>query len=161
MTLLNKPLMDLHNDIAKRDVKVSEVVQASLQRIKEVDSDVKAFLRIEEESAMARAEQLDKQLVSSSEMGILAGLPVGIKDNISTKGIITTCASKMLQNYEPVFDATVMTKLHKAEAIIVGKTNMDEFAMGCSNENSAYHITRNPWELGPVPGGSREVQLPL
>ncbi len=154
MSLLNRRLMELHNDIANKEVSVTEVVQSSLQRIDEVDGRVKAFLRTCEEHALNRAKQLDEQFATNSEMGLLAGMPAAIKDNINTKGITTTCGSKILSNYEPVYDATVMKRLFASDAVMVGKTNMDEFAMGSSTENSGFHPTHNPWNLDHVPGGS-------
>lgn len=154
MSVLHKSLKELHQAIAKKELKVTEIVQASIDRIKQVEPHVQAFLRIEEEVALSQAKQLDEQYSQNSEMGLLAGLPVGIKDNINTKGIITTAGSKILNNYEPLFNATVIEKLHVSEAVIIGKTNMDEFAMGSSTENSAYQKTYNPWNKDHVPGGS-------
>src|SRR5690606_27760343 len=102
----------------------------------------------------AEAQALDEQLTAGGERGLLFGLPVGIKDNITTEGLRTTCASKFMDNYEPIYNATVMEKLKAAQAVTIGKLNMDEFAMGGSSENSAYHLVRNPWNPERVPGGS-------
>lgn len=154
MSLFEHKLQDLHNRLAQKELKVSDLVDQSYQRIQQVESQVKAFISLNEEQARAAALQLDEQLSSSEPRGLLFGLPVGIKDNIVTDGITTTCASQFLANYSPIYDATVVAKLKHAQSISVGKLNMDEFAMGGSNENSSFHVTRNPWNLDYVPGGS-------
>jgi aspartyl-tRNA(Asn)/glutamyl-tRNA(Gln) amidotransferase subunit A len=129
-------------------------VDATFDRIHQVDDKVRAFLTLNEEFSRIKAKQLDEKLVSGADRGLLFGMPIGIKDNIVTKGIRTTCASRILENFEPIYDATVVERLSNADTITIGKLNMDEFAMGSSNENSGFHPTHNPWDLSCVPGGS-------
>ena len=119
-----------------------------------MDQEIRAFLTVDAEGALNRAKQLDKQLSSSTDKGLLAGLPAGIKDNISTEGVRTTGGSKHSANHTPIYDATVIKRLDAAQAIPIGKLNMDELAMGSSSENSGFHPTKNPWDLTRVPGGS-------
>jgi aspartyl-tRNA(Asn)/glutamyl-tRNA(Gln) amidotransferase subunit A len=132
----------------------AELTRAFLKRIGEVDGKVKAFLRIDPPSALARAEEIDGRRKAGQPLGRLAGLPVAIKDLLCTQGEPTTCASKILANFRPPYDATVIARLKAADAVLLGKTNMDEFAMGGSNENSAFFPTHNPWDLSRIPGGS-------
>lgn len=153
MTLFRQRIQDIHDKLQKKELTVQELVEHSLKRIKETDDKVQAFVTIDEERAMETAKSLDERS-NSSENGQLFGLPVGLKDNISTKGLRTTCSSKMLENFEPVYDAFVVEKLHNAQAVVVGKLNMDEFAMGATTETSAFKQTKNPWNLERVPGGS-------
>jgi aspartyl-tRNA(Asn)/glutamyl-tRNA(Gln) amidotransferase subunit A len=129
-------------------------VDASFRRIKETDEAIGAFLTLDEERAHQRARELDHALAGGSDRGMLFGLPIGIKDNIVTEQVKTTCASRFLSNYHPIYDATVMRKLHEAQTVMIGKLNMDEFAMGGSSETSAFQKTRNPWNREYVPGGS-------
>lgn len=138
----------------KKELTVPEVTKAFLDQIKENDENIKAYITVCEEEAMKKAEEVQTKINHGENVGILAGIPIAIKDNICTKGIRTTCASKMLENFIPPYDATVMNKLYQADAIILGKTNMDEFAMGGSTENSAFFPTRNPINNDKVPGGS-------
>lgn len=154
MSLFDKKLSELHSLLHKKEISVSDLVDTSYKRIGEVDGKVQAFLTLDEEHARKQAKLLDEALGTEKEHGLLFGLPVGVKDNIVTKGIRTTCASKILGDFNPIYDATVVEKLKKAETITIGKINMDEFAMGSSNENSAFAATRNPWDLDRVPGGS-------
>lgn len=154
MSLLKQPLKEIHKRLKEGDCSAKELVEQSLKRIDEVENRVGAFITVDREGALARAEELDKQLAEKKERGLLAAIPAGIKDNICTEGLLTTCASKILANYVPIYDAAVMKKLRAAQAIPVGKMNMDEFAMGSSTENSGFHLTRNPWDLERVPGGS-------
>lgn len=154
MSLLRQSIREIHNRLQKRDLSARELAQASLDRIKEVDGQVKAFLHVDEEGAIIRAEEMDRDLVAGKEMALLNALPAGIKDNIATKGLLTTCGSQLLANYKAIYDATVMDKLHEAKANPIGKMNMDEFAMGSSTENSSFFKTFNPWDLERVPGGS-------
>jgi aspartyl-tRNA(Asn)/glutamyl-tRNA(Gln) amidotransferase subunit A len=154
MSLLREPLKELHKRLAARELSARDLVDASLERIEEVDGKVRAFLAVDAEGARKRAVELDKELASSNTRGLLAALPAGVKDNICTEGLATTCASKLLANYVPIYNATVTDKLHESQAIVIGKTNMDEFAMGSSTENSGFHPTYNPWDVSRVPGGS-------
>jgi len=147
-------LQDIHNGLKDKQFSVSELTEASFKRISETDSAVQAFLTLNEEGARAQAAELDKQLQAGGERGLLFGLPSGIKDNIVTEGLRTTCASQFLRNYDPIYDATVVRKLKAAQSVTIGKLNMDEFAMGGSNENSSFFATRNPWNTEYVPGGS-------
>ena len=154
MSLFDHKLSEIHELLHKKEVKVSDLVEEAYQRIGQVDSDVQAFLTLDEEKARSKAKQLDEKIGTDESKGLLFGMPIGIKDNIVTKDLRTTCASKILENFDPIYDATVMQKLHKAETITIGKLNMDEFAMGSSTENSSYQKTKNPWNLDTVPGGS-------
>jgi aspartyl-tRNA(Asn)/glutamyl-tRNA(Gln) amidotransferase subunit A len=140
--------------LASREVKVSELVGETFRRIGEVEVKVQAFLAIDEDRAMAAAATLDDYPVDAESVGVLYGMPAGIKDNIVTEGLTTTCASRFLANYKPIYNATVIERLNRGSIVTIGKCNMDEFAMGGSNENSGFHPTRNPWDLTCVPGGS-------
>ncbi len=146
-------LKDVQKKLQQKEVSVSELVDASLARIKETDSKIEAFITLDEEGARKQAASLD-QAGQAAEGNLLFGVPVGIKDNIVTEGLLTTCASQFLSNYNPVFDAESVSKLKASQAVIMGKMNMDEFGMGGSSENSSYHVTRNPWDLERVAGGS-------
>ncbi|GGG81239.1 Asp-tRNA(Asn)/Glu-tRNA(Gln) amidotransferase subunit GatA [Paenibacillus radicis (ex Gao et al. 2016)] len=154
MALFDLRLQDVHNKLNDKELQVSELVDASYRRIAETDSSIKAFITLDEENARRQAAELDKQLQDGSERGLLFGLPAGIKDNIVTEGLLTTCASQFLSNYNPIYDATSVAKLKSAQSVTIGKLNMDEFAMGGSNENSSFYPTRNPWNTDYVPGGS-------
>ncbi|MDR7001977.1 Asp-tRNA(Asn)/Glu-tRNA(Gln) amidotransferase subunit GatA [Neobacillus niacini] len=154
MGLFDYKVSDLQELLHKKELKVSDLVDESYKRISEVEDKVQAFLTLDEERARQTAKALDEKLNADTSEGLLFGMPIGVKDNIVTKGLRTTCASKILENFDPIYDATVVQKLQKAETVTIGKLNMDEFAMGSSNENSAYKKTRNPWNLETVPGGS-------
>jgi len=154
MTLFDLRLSDLHNRLQNKELSVSELVESSIARIADTDGKIGAFLTLNEENARSEAGKLDARLAEGGERGLLFGIPAGIKDNIVTEGLRTTCGSRFLENYDPIYDATVVTKLRAAQSVTVGKLNMDEFAMGGSNENSAFHPVRNPWDVERVPGGS-------
>lgn len=154
MSLFDHKITELKQMIHNKDIKISDLVDESYKRIASVDDKVQAFLQLDEERARAYAKELDEAVDGRSEHGLLFGMPIGVKDNIVTKGLRTTCSSKILENFDPIYDATVVERLQAAEAVTIGKLNMDEFAMGSSTENSAYKATKNPWNLDTVPGGS-------
>ncbi|QHT62889.1 Asp-tRNA(Asn)/Glu-tRNA(Gln) amidotransferase subunit GatA [Paenibacillus lycopersici] len=154
MALFDLRLQEVHNQLRKKELSVADLVDASFSRIAATDASIQSFLTLNEEGARAAAAELDKALADGGEQGILFGLPAGIKDNIVTEGLLTTCASQFLRNYDPIYDATATKKLKAAQAVTIGKLNMDEFAMGGSNENSSFRPTRNPWNTDYVPGGS-------
>ena len=138
----------------EKTLTVPEVVKAFLDNIEKEDDKIKAYITVCKEEALKKADEVQAMFDEGKEMGALAGIPIAIKDNICTKGVRTTCASKMLENFIPPYDAGVMKKVEATNAIVLGKTNMDEFAMGGSTENSAFFITKNPVNLDKVPGGS-------
>lgn len=154
MSLFDLKLQDLHSRLAGKELAVTDLVDESLKAIQAAEPKVKAFLRVDEEGARLSARLMDEQLAQGEDRGLLFGLPAGIKDNIVTERLVTTCASRFLENYDPIYDATVVRKLKQAQAVTIGKLNMDEFAMGGSNENSAFQVTTNPWNSEHVPGGS-------
>lgn len=152
MTFNNKTIDELHDLLVKKEISAVELTKATLEDIKSREGAVDAFLTITEDAALAQAAALDEKGIDADN--VMAGIPLAVKDNISTKEILTTAASKMLYNYEPIFDATSVARAYAKDMIIVGKTNMDEFAMGGSNENSAFKPTKNAWDQTKVPGGS-------
>ncbi|WP_433746873.1 Asp-tRNA(Asn)/Glu-tRNA(Gln) amidotransferase subunit GatA [Falsibacillus pallidus] len=154
MSLFDHKVSELHELLHKKEITVTDLVDESYKRIGAVEDQVKAFLTLNEESARQKAKELDAKLGTDESKGLLFGMPIGIKDNIVTKNLRTTSGSKILENFDPIYDATVMNKLHSAETVTIGKLNMDEFAMGSSTENSGFQKTRNPWNLETVPGGS-------
>ncbi|MMZ48399.1 Glutamyl-tRNA(Gln) amidotransferase subunit A [compost metagenome] len=154
MSLFDKKLADIHTELDKGELTVSDLVNASFERIARTEDKVKAFILLDEENARNRAKELDEQQSRGEEKGLLFGLPAGIKDNIVTQNVTTSCASKLLANYNPIYNASVMDRLHAAQSVTIGKLNMDEFAMGGSTENSGFHNTYNPWNKDYVPGGS-------
>ncbi len=133
---------------------VEELTKAYLKRSTALDGEINAFLRIEEEYALKSAAAVQKRIDAKEELGPLAGVPFGLKDNICTKGLETTCASRILGGFVPPYEATLMKKMNRGGAVLLGKTNMDEFAMGSTTETSYYKTTKNPWNLEHVPGGS-------
>ena len=140
--------------LRQRKISSVELTRAHLDRIRDVDGKVKAFILVTEDLAMQQAQEADRRFNSSATVSPLTGIPLAIKDVISTKGITTTCGSNMLKDFKPPYDATVMERLNATGAVMLGKTNMDEFAMGSSTEHSAFFPTHNPWDLERVPGGS-------
>ena len=146
-------IQDAHNQLKSRQISSVELTQACLDRIDDVEDRVQSFLTLTPEIALAQAKEADKML-AAGKGGPLTGVPVQIKDVMCTKGVTTTCASRMLENFVPVYNATAVERLIGQGAVMLGKGNMDEFAMGSSCENSAFHPTMNPWDLDRVPGGS-------
>lgn len=144
----------LHQQIKNKERSAVEITQEYLQRIGELEPKLKSFLCVTSDLALETAKQVDEKVAKGEEIGLLAGIPIAVKDNMSTKGIPTTCASRILANFIPSYESTVTQKLRDQGAVIVGKTNLDEFAMGSSTENSGYQVTANPWDLERVPGGS-------
>ncbi|MBX9975240.1 Asp-tRNA(Asn)/Glu-tRNA(Gln) amidotransferase subunit GatA [Cytobacillus firmus] len=154
MSLFDHKVSELHQLLHKKEITVTDLVSESYKRIGEVEDKVQAFLTLDEERAREAAKRMDGKIGTDDAKGLLFGMPIGVKDNIVTKGLRTTSASKILENFDPIYDATAASKLQNAETITIGKLNMDEFAMGSSNENSGFQVTRNPWNLERVPGGS-------
>lgn len=140
--------------VASGELTAVEVTEAHLARIEAVDEKVHAFLHVDREGALAQARAVDQKRADGEKLGPLAGVPLALKDIFTTEGIPTTVGSKILEGWIPPYDATVTKKLKAADVVILGKTNMDEFAMGSSTENSAYGPTGNPWDLSRIPGGS-------
>lgn len=154
MDLLNLTAVELGKKIQAKETNAVEAVQAVLAQIDKMDDTIHSYVTVDKEGAMERAKKVQKQIEEGAINGPLAGVPVAIKDNMCTEGILTTCSSKILENFYPTYTAEAVLNLEKAGAIVVGKTNMDEFAMGSTTETSAYGVTRNPWNTEHVPGGS-------
>ncbi len=154
MSLHKLSLQELQKKFTAGEVTAREIVRAYTLRINQVEPKVKAYITLEKDSAMAQAEALDEKLKSWRRTKPLMGMPLAIKDNICTRGVLTTCASRILGTFVPPYDATVVARLRAQEFILLGKSNMDEFAMGSSTENSAFGPSRNPWHLSHIPGGS-------
>lgn len=152
MSIFNETLTSLHEGLVNKEFSSVELTQAAFKRIAETDGKVEAFLALNEEGALKQAQAADEK--GYADGNVLNGIPLGIKDNIVTEGVTTTAASRMLGDFMPIYDATVVTKLKEVGAVNVGKLNMDEFAMGGSTENSYYKKTKNAWDLTKVPGGS-------
>ncbi|MFM6188745.1 MAG: Asp-tRNA(Asn)/Glu-tRNA(Gln) amidotransferase subunit GatA [Planktothrix sp.] len=144
----------LHQQLINKERSAVEITQEALDRIAQLEPKLKSFLCVTADRALEQARQVDAKIAAGEEIGMLAGIPIAIKDNMCTEGIRTTCGSKILENFIPPYESTVTQKLAAAGAVMVGKTNLDEFAMGSSTENSAYQLTANPWDLQRVPGGS-------
>jgi len=152
MSFNNKTIEELHDLLVSKEISATELTQATLYDIKAREEAVNAFVTVAEEVALAQAKAIDEKGIDADNL--LSGIPLAVKDNISTDGILTTAASKMLYNYEPIFDATAVANAKAKDMIVIGKTNMDEFAMGGSGETSYYGPTKNAWDHSKVPGGS-------
>ena len=151
--LSHQPAHVLRESLIKGEINYSDILSSLIKTIEKKEKDIHAFITLRLEEAMEEARELDK-IKERESLPYLAGIPIAIKDNICTEGILTTCASKILANFIPPYDATVIERIKKEKMIIIGKTNLDEFAMGSSTENSAFGPTKNPWDLKKVPGGS-------
>jgi aspartyl-tRNA(Asn)/glutamyl-tRNA(Gln) amidotransferase subunit A len=154
LELFRLSVHELRDLLHKKEISSSELTKSVFERIKDVESKVECFITLTEEKALNKALEIDKKILDGEDLPPLAGIPVAVKDNMCTDGILTTCSSKMLYNFMPPYNATVVNKLIEAGAIIIGKLNMDEFAMGSSTENSYFKKTKNPYNLDRVPGGS-------
>lgn len=154
MDLMSLTAVELGKKIKAKEVSVEEAVRAALAAIGEKEDAVNSFVTVDEEGALARAKQVQEKIDTGELAGPLAGVPVAIKDNMCTEGLLTTCSSRILYNFLPTYSAEAVKKLEEAGAVIIGKTNMDEFAMGSTTETSAYGTTKNPWNTAHVPGGS-------
>lgn len=154
MSLMSLTAVELGRKIKEKEVTVEEAVTAALDAIEKREAQVHSFVTVDREGALKRAKEVQAKIDAGKLTGPLAGVPVAIKDNMCTKGLLTTCSSKILYNFVPTYTAEAVLNLEKAGAVILGKTNMDEFAMGSTTETSAYGVTKNPWNTGHVPGGS-------
>lgn len=154
MKIINHSIEELHKMLVQKEISCTELTKEFLNHIHESEARIRAFLTITGESALKSAAEIDEKLADNENIELLEGIPTALKDNMCTKGIRTTCASRMLEHFVPPYDATVTEKLLSAGTVLLGKLNMDEFAMGSTTENSAYYPTSNPWDFERVPGGS-------
>ena len=154
MDLLDLTAVELGKKIKSKEVSVAEAVKAALAQAKAVESEINSYVTLDEAGALVKAEEIQKKIDSGELAGPLAGVPAAVKDNMCVEGQLTTCSSKILSNYIPTFTAEAVKNLQKAGAVLLGKTNMDEFAMGSTTETSYYGPTKNPHNLMHVPGGS-------
>ncbi len=154
MTFIYKSAAEMANALASKEISAVDLANEHFDRIESVDTDVHAFLYLDKEGALEQAKNVDAKRAAGEKLSPLAGVPLALKDVMAQRGIPTTCGSKILEGWRPPYDATVVTRLKDAGIVILGKTNMDEFAMGSSTENSAYGPTHNPWDLTRIPGGS-------
>ncbi|MGN0512763.1 MAG: Asp-tRNA(Asn)/Glu-tRNA(Gln) amidotransferase subunit GatA [Lachnospiraceae bacterium] len=154
MNLMSLTAVELGRKIKEKEVSVVDAVNACIEQIEAKDSEFNCYVTVDKEGALKRAQEVQKLIDEGKLTGPLAGVPVAVKDNMCTKGLLTTCSSKILGNFVPTYDAEAVINLEKAGAVIVGKTNMDEFAMGSTTETSAFGVTKNPWNSEHVPGGS-------
>lgn len=152
--MIGKSVSELHQLLVQKEISAIELTQAYIKRIRDLDPVLQAYLTVLEEEALAQAAKIDQKISKGETLGDLAGIPMALKDNICTAGVRTSCASRMLENFVPSYNATVVERLQASGTILLGKANLDEFAMGNSTENSFFTKTRNPWALDRVPGGS-------
>ncbi len=154
MSILDMTAVELAAAIKNKEVTVKEATEAVLDQIEKSESTYHCYVTVDKEGALRKAEEVQKKIDAGELTGPLAGVPVAIKDNMCTEGLLTTCSSRILGNFVPTFSAEAVINLEKAGAVILGKTNMDEFAMGSTTETSAFGETKNPWNPEHVPGGS-------
>lgn len=154
MDITSLKAWEMKDKLFNKEISSREIIEAHIKKIEEMEPSVNAFITLDKENALKRADEIDAKVARGERLEVLAGLPIGLKDNIVTKGLRTTCASKMLENFNPPYDATVVQNIKRHDGIIIGKTNMDEFAMGGSTETSYFGKTRNPINNKVVPGGS-------
>ena len=154
MELYEKTVHELHEELVNKQISSVELTKAVFDRIDAVEDQVNAYVTLDKDAALAQAKKVDAKIAAGESISMLAGIPGAIKDNISTRGLRTTCSSHLLENFVPVYDAHVIENLRKDETIFTGKTNLDEFAMGSTTETSYFGTTHNPWDLTKVPGGS-------
>src|SRR5512135_607750 len=154
MELYELSVQEIHQLLASRKVSAEELTRAYLQRIRHLDPQVKSYVTVSEEVALEQARDADQRIKAAESLTPLTGIPYAAKDSLSTRGIRTTCSSKILENYRPFYDCTAIQKLKSTGAVLLGKNNMDEFGMGSSTENSGFFTTHNPWNFDYVPGGS-------
>lgn len=154
MELTKLTVCQAANKIRKKEISVPELTHAYLDRINELNKKIGAYITVCGQEAEKQADRVQKKIDNYEELPIIAGIPAGVNDNICTSGVLTSCGSRMLSNFIPPYDATVIKKLSQNDAVLLGKLNMDEFAMGSSNETSWYGQVKNPWDLERVPGGS-------
>src|SRR5574341_2316368 len=154
MELHELSIQETHELLSSRQVSVEELTRAYFERIHRLDPQIKSYVTISEELALRQAKDADQRIRTGEGLTPLTGVPYSAKDSISTRGVKTTCSSKILEPYKPFYDATAIKKLNSTNAVLLGKTNMDEFGMGSSTENSGFFTTRNPWNFDYVPGGS-------
>jgi aspartyl-tRNA(Asn)/glutamyl-tRNA(Gln) amidotransferase subunit A len=146
-------IRELHHHLVNKTRSAVEITQAYLDQITAVEPQLHSYLTVTSDQALAQAQAVDARIAAGETIGLLEGIPMALKDNLCTQGVRTTCASKVLENFIPPYESTVTQRLRQAGAIALGKTNLDEFAMGSSTENSAYQVTANPWDIQRVPGG--------
>ena len=154
MDIISLSAIEMREKLLSGEISCREIVQAHIDNIEKVEPEINAFITLTKEKALEKADRIDEKIRNKEKVGILAGIPVAVKDNISTKGVRTTCGSKMLESYIPPYDATVVERIEEEDGIVIGKANMDEFAMGSSTETSYFGPTRNPIDTTRVPGGS-------
>lgn len=147
-------IQETHELLSSRKISSAELTRAYLERIQRIDPQVKSYVTVSDELALEQAKKADERIKSGEGLTALTGIPFSAKDSISTRGVNTTCSSKILENYKPFYDSTAIKKLNSAGSVLLGKNNMDEFGMGSSTENSGFFTTRNPWSFDHVPGGS-------